>query len=457
MSSFLSHVRHFLRKSIAPDVPSAAPAPAAAPAGLPPLAKAFPPPFGEVAEGVFMSDFPRGGGDNSFLSHSYGEFDEWGYLLFNPDVAEMVRNGKIASGQEHYRNWGEEEIRTGRRYPMPDYREMSYMLRNPDVFFAVRRGEIPSGRSHWESYGKDNEAAGARKPYISLQPKYQWTAETRRTWSEEGFLHIKGFFSSAEVDAVNECVDRLWTNRRKDMRPIDCDYFLDTPPCTTNALRDVPDEARPRPHKVNNLYYWEETVRRMLLDERLAMVLRTLLDGDPCVLTSLNFERGSEQGLHIDTLYMPPVIPYRMVATWIALEDIEPESGPLRYVPGSHRIPPFVFSTGRMRWNIPENDQFTVYMINQVAKRGLPTKEFEPAKGDLFIWHPLLFHGGSKILNPAKTRKSLVAHFFSAADYPLGTCDQANNIIMYGPGTYYENRIILSMPAEKRQLSWPQH
>ena len=47
--------------------------------------------------------------------------------------------------------------------------------------------------------------------------------------------------------------------------------------------------------------------------------------------------------------------------------------------------------------------------------RGFITERFEANKGDLLIWHADLLHGGAKIENPSRTRKSLVTHFM-----PLG-------------------------------------
>lgn len=32
-------------------------------------------------------------------------------------------------------------------------------------------------------------------------------------------------------------------------------------------------------------------------------------------------------------------------------------------------------------------------------------------KGDILLWHGMLIHGGTKINNPALTRKSMVIHF----------------------------------------------
>ena len=61
-----------------------------------------------------------------------------------------------------------------------------------------------------------------------------------------------------------------------------------------------------------------------------------------------NLEFGSQQEFHFDTFRMPAPIENKMVAAWIALEDVHPDSGPLRYYPGSHKIPPFRFSDRRL-------------------------------------------------------------------------------------------------------------
>ena len=42
---------------------------------------------------------------------------------------------------------------------------------------------------------------------------------------------------------------------------------------------------------------------------------------------SLSFIKGSNQGIHQDTAYVVTDQPMKLIATWIALEDINPGSG----------------------------------------------------------------------------------------------------------------------------------
>ena len=62
---------------------------------------------------------------------------------------------------------------------------------------------------------------------------------------------------------------------------------------------------------------------------------------------SLHFEVGSTQEIHQDTAYV--VVdhePLKLIASWIALEDIEPGSGELIYYVGGHRIPEYIYADG---------------------------------------------------------------------------------------------------------------
>lgn len=44
--------------------------------------------------------------------------------------------------------------------------------------------------------------------------------------------------------------------------------------------------------------------------------------------------------------------------------------------------------------------------------QNLEKKFFTAKKGDVLIWHANLLHGGSKVVDQARTRKSMVLHYF---------------------------------------------
>jgi ectoine hydroxylase-related dioxygenase (phytanoyl-CoA dioxygenase family) len=52
-------------------------------------------------------------------------------------------------------------------------------------------------------------------------------------------------------------------------------------------------------------------------------------------------------------------------------------------------------------------------IADKLLKLSDKKRVFTAEKGDLLIWHANLFHGGEPHLNKAKTRKSMVLHYFA--------------------------------------------
>ncbi len=145
-------------------------------------------------------------------------------------------------------------------------------------------------------------------------------------------------------------------------------------------------------------------------------MLQRLLGERPALCNSLSLEYGTEQPDHVDSLFMTPRTPSHLVAAWVALEDCTPESGLLRYWPGSHRIRPYVFSNGERHFLPGELGTWTAWMQDQVRQHGLQSELFRARKGDVFIWNAQLLHGGSPIADRGRTRRSVVFHYFSESD-----------------------------------------
>jgi SAM-dependent methyltransferase len=86
-------------------------------------------------------------------------FDESCYLAANPDVADAVRSGRIASGWAHFKKFGVVE---GRRQKVTEdegvtaenFDEARYLAANPDALAAMRRGEYATGRAHFDAIGR---------------------------------------------------------------------------------------------------------------------------------------------------------------------------------------------------------------------------------------------------------------------------------------------------------------
>ena len=89
-------------------------------------------------------------------------------------------------------------------------------------------------------------------------------------------------------------------------------------------------------------------------------------------------------------------------------------------------------------WVFERNEKISIlykkYLAAETAKLGLKPITFCGEKGDVFIWHAQLYHGGSEILDPKQSRKSIVSHFWRCKDMPQ------EKHRCHGPGQYYLQR-----------------
>ena len=230
----------------------------------------------------------------------------------------------------------------------------------------------------------------------------------REQFQRDGFLILPHHFSAAEIDAVDEGIQSAL---------VQCAMKIVVDDLMTGERTLYGLANKKSVFKINDLYLCAEKVRELALEKVLSKVLRALLVGQrPVLCNTLSLRLGSNQPQHIDSLYMTPQSPHHLAAAWIAFEDVHPEAGPLEYYPGSQNIPLYRFRDGSHHFNSEEMPQWNDYILREVESRGLKKEIFLARKGDVFIWHSDLLHGGSPIRDTNKTRQSLVCHYFTEED-----------------------------------------
>lgn len=180
---------------------------------------------------------------------------------------------------------------------------------------------------------------------------------------------------------------------------------------------DPAEFGTPTPgHRIIDIYGVSKAAREAVYQPRIAEFL-TAIFGEPAVaMQSLCFEYGSQQAIHQDTAYVVSSKPLSLAAAWIALEDVAPGSGELIYYPGSHRFKHFLFGGDSKSWSKDRHgeevhQQFLAQLHEQARQRGIKQDSFLAKKGDVLIWHADLAHGGARITDSKKTRRSFVVHF----------------------------------------------
>ena len=171
-------------------------------------------------------------------------------------------------------------------------------------------------------------------------------------------------------------------------------------------------------------YYFSAASREILLDESIMGFLELVFENPPELNQSLSFEHGSQQDIHQDTAFVRMNSPMKLAAIWVALEDVEPGTGELLYYPGSHRWEDYLFS-GHFKHYDEERDgleqlqDWYRWIHHRAEQEGCELRSFLPRKGDVFIWHAGLAHGGAPIRRDGATRKSLVGHYCPRGVRPL--------------------------------------
>ncbi|MBA2608044.1 MAG: phytanoyl-CoA dioxygenase family protein [Actinobacteria bacterium] len=233
--------------------------------------------------------------------------------------------------------------------------------------------------------------------------------EDQRHWWQHGFLLKRGLIPDELVDAYREVRARL-----------------------------------DKPHG------WESTAPYLHISEirdlgcygPLSDKLEELIGEKMGMSLNLTGWLSTERNWHQDDYLNPPEVKGWYAAVWVALDTIDPDSGPFQFVPGSHRWP--VLRRERVRMFLtPEErahhdwprktERFLDELLEkEIAERGAAPQSFLGEKGDVLIWHSRLVHRGSPPKVPGTPRLSFIAHYTGKSHWPL---DQ--RMARHGDGGYY--------------------
>lgn len=224
-------------------------------------------------------------------------------------------------------------------------------------------------------------------------------AKLCRKWSADGYVILEGFFSHAELD-------RTWS-----------DYEAAIAAGTIRPPAEPRFEGDTIPGRVANVHFMVESADRMLHNAEMARIVSLLLGVKAAPFQTIIGHKSSEQLQHSDSIHMTTYPVGYLAANWIAFEDIHPDSGPLIYHPGSHKLP-YLFSDELGIAPDPDYSQYHRSYEPAIQKiivdNALPSKTFLPKKGDALIWHANLLHGGTRLNGSAHpSRKALVCHYFA--------------------------------------------
>ena len=226
-------------------------------------------------------------------------------------------------------------------------------------------------------------------------------AELCRHWAADGYVILDRAIEDPVLDDVWGAYDRAIASGRI------------TPPAESAG------EGDPHPGRTLNPHKKLAAFCRILKHPALLRTIHLLMEREPRSLQTIASHKGSQQGLHSDSIHMTTYPLGYLTAAWIAFEDIGPDCGPLVYYPGSHRLP-YVFSKDvgiaeddlKNHGYAPYQERYEPYIRRLVEEHGIEPRYFHAKKGDVLIWHANLIHGGSVRRDLTLSRRAAVCHFF---------------------------------------------
>jgi len=144
--------------------------------------------------------------------------------------------------------------------------------------------------------------------------------------------------------------------------------------------------------------------------------LREWFRDEPCACQSLLYINGSEQNAHQDTIHLTPYPAGFMCGVWVALEDVQSDSGELFVYPGSQhteRLMSGDLNLAKVTTDYSSYAAFDRRIREIVDEGGFERSVYRPKAGEILVWHENLIHGGSRRVNPAISRRSIVSHYFT--------------------------------------------
>lgn len=157
------------------------------------------------------------------------------------------------------------------------------------------------------------------------------------------------------------------------------------------------------------------SARQLATLPALQSLLELLYERRPIPFQTLNFKVGTEQLPHSDSVHFTSFPARFMCGVWVALEDVDEDSGPLFYYPGSHKLPEMTMYDlslpvdGEWFERYGAYERFQSELMKSQSRTPIP---FLANKGDALIWSSNVVHGGSPIRRDGSTRWSQVTHYF---------------------------------------------
>lgn len=254
-----------------------------------------------------------------------------------------------------------------------------------------------------------------------------------------GYVVVEGLIPTAKIDA-------LVRGYEAEILPSKAKFFRQN----TNVY-DV-NRLTPSGHVVQNfldIHHYKRfpKFRQLALDiyfsdEMLSALPKITGSPEHNLMQSMLFDANTETVPHQDWWYLDTVPNGHLLGAWIALEDIYEDAGRFFVMPGTHEVK-------LHKENMPHSEWLAVvkkYFDENRQRVSTPALK----KGDVLFWNSRTIHGALPKINPARSRRSLTAHYMPShmAFGNLFTTKPWINYENYRGFRYFSNQPEHSLKAE---------
>lgn len=235
-------------------------------------------------------------------------------------------------------------------------------------------------------------------------------------YREKGYAIVRGLFARDEIAAIAAATDQIYLEGEahgRSFRHGNLFYKL-TPDADGQQLVRM----------IQWPSYHQPVLNAVRLDRRFAEVLAPLIGGDlKQIINQVHWKAPGSRGdfaWHQDSRFRKPDGAYRNLAasyvqTGLAIDPHTPESGAMRFIPGSHAAGPLGLDTETEVLGTEMSDEALV--AAGIDPDNVVDLVLEP--GDLALWHPHLVHGSGR--NTAGHQRRLYINgYVRAADCDRG-------------------------------------
>tara|TARA_B100001250_G_C19783342_1_gene782935 strand:- start:761 stop:1537 length:777 start_codon:yes stop_codon:yes gene_type:complete len=210
------------------------------------------------------------------------------------------------------------------------------------------------------------------------------------------------------------CVFNIKNDKLIDKVNSDINNLISGKKFKTNSKKIFSYTQSPR---IVESYKFSKNCKKLIKNLKISNFIYYIFGEKPFAFSSINFLKSAQQPLHGDYAHFGTIPPLKIVGAWIALEDINRDSGPLQIVPKSQNLNIYNFFENNKKIPSSLNDikrnysKYEKWVLKEIKKNNLKPIAPKMKKGDCILWAANTLHGSPNCKNPTLTRKSLAIHY----------------------------------------------